>query len=243
MNKLVTMRNAGILGNTIFKRVAFDLKPIATTMSINKLVKKILEVNNAQAEFKNYGDPPFPAETCISINEEVCHGVPCNRKITNGDIVSVDMGIRVQDYVVDACQTFEIGEVSEEVSHLNYWTKIALKRAVRNVKAGVCWNEIASIIENTAKNKNLSVIRGVTGHGIGKELHEFPSLRNYVCEENEDIFLEEDQTICIEPMFSLGNGESETLEDEWTIVTIDRTLSSHWEHCLRVTKTGCEIFL
>lgn len=244
MGKLETMEHAGSIGETIFTRLQFILEPGVTTGELNKVAAEIIEYNGATAEFKGYGIPgvpPFPAETCISINEEVCHGVPGDRVIGGGDLVSIDMGIRLRDYVVDACRTYEVGEVSPDADFLNYWTLTALRRAKRHIKAGVCWNNVARIIEGTAINKGLSVVKDMSGHGIGKELHESPTLRNYACEENEEIFLEEDQTICVEPMFSFGGGEMEIAENQWTVLTKDRSISAHWEYCLRVTKTGCEI--
>lgn len=242
--KFDTMRKASRLGEMVFARIGFLIKkPNMTPLQLNEEAVKTLNFHQATAEFKNYGDPPFPAEVCISINEEVCHGIPDDRKLKKGDLVSVDMGIRVNEYVVDACRTFEIGTISPEADHVNYWTKTALKRAIRHVKADIYWNDIAKIIENTAKHNNLSVVKAITGHGIGEKLHESPSLRNYVCEESKDITLQEGQTICIEPMFALGSGDCEIAENKWTVVTKDKSLSSHWEHCVIITKSGCEILL
>lgn len=237
------MRQAGSVGNTIFRHMQILMKPGITTSKLNAAAAATIRFRGAVPEFLGYGTPEFPAETCISLNEEICHGIPSNRVIVGGDLVSIDMGIRVGDYLVDACRTFQIGEVSEEADHLDYWTKTALKRAIRHVRAGTCWNDIAKIIENTARIKNLGIIKSMTGHGIGVKLHEEPVLRNYTCPENEGIFLEEGQTICIELMFSLGTDECEIAENNWTVITADKTLASHWEHCILVTKTGCEVFL
>lgn len=247
MDKIKIMKTAGLLGKSIFKRIGFILEPGVTTQELNDAARSSLEYNEAIAAFKGYENPsidfPFPSETSISLNSEVCHGIPSSRKISGGDLVSVDIGIRIGEYVVDACQTFEVGEVSEEADHLNYWTKTALKRALRHIKAGVKWNDIARIIQNTANNKKLGVVRSMAGHGIGKSLHEAPFLRNYMCPENKGIFLEEGQTICVEPMLCTGTGDCAISENGWTVITTDRTLSSHWEHCIVVTKTGCEILL
>lgn len=237
------MKAAGKLGKSIFKRIGLILEPGITTLELNNVAKKSLEYHEATATFKGYGSPPFPAEICVSLNEEVCHGMPSDRLICGGDLVSVDIGIQIDDYTVDACQTFEIGEISKEADHLNYWTKTALQRALRHIKAGICWSKIAQIIQYTAINKKLGIVRCMTGHGIGKELHEIPILRNYVCSENEKIILQEGQTICVEPMFCIGTGDCDVMENKWTVITRDRTLSSHWEHCIVVTKTGCEILL
>lgn len=242
-DKVEIMTTAGVLGNSIFKRIGFILEPGTTTQKLNDAAKSSLEYNEIIAAFKGYGDPPFPAETCISLNAEICHGIPSSRQIGGGDLVSVDIGIQIGDFIVDACRTFEVGEISEEADHLNYWTKTALKRALRHIRAGICWNSIAGIIQNTANNKGLGIVKEMTGHGVGESLHEEPILRNYVCPENKEIILEEGQTICVEPMFCLGTGECETLEDGWTVITKDRTLSSHWEHCIVVTETGCKILL
>lgn len=237
------MEQAGQLGKTIFKRIGYILEPGITTQELNNAARGTLTYNKAIAAFKGYSNPPFPAETCISLNEEICYGIPNKRLIGGGDLVSVNIGIQVGEFMVDACQTFEVGEISEEADHLNYWTRTALRRALRHVKAGICWNNIARIIENTAIHKGLGIVKCMTGHGVGRSLHEDPILRNYACPDNEEIFLEEDQTICIEPAFCIGTGEHEIAENKWTMITKDRTLSSHWKHCIRVTKTGCEILL
>jgi len=245
--KIDAMEKAGSIGETIFRHLVMLIEPGATTEKLCKAAASTIEFNGAIPEFLGYGPGPnpFPAEICVSLNEEVCHGIPGDRVIGGGDLVSIDMGIRVDGYVVDACRTFQVGEVSEEADHLNYWTKTALKRAIRHVKAGKNWNDIAKIIENTAKNKNLGIVRAMSGHGIGEKLHESPTLPNYVSEMpgRADIILEEGQTICIEPMFSLEGDGCEIAEDGWTVLTKSRSLSSHWEHCIMVTKTGCEIFL
>jgi len=243
LTKIEMMKRAGGLGKSIFKRIGWLLEPGITTQELNATAKTTLAFNEVKAVFKGYGNPPFPAETCISLNEEICHGVPSDRLVKGGDLVSVDIGIQMGDYIVDACRTFEVGEVSEDADHLNYWTKTALKRALRHIKAGVCWNNVARIIENTAHNKGLEVVKSMTGHGVGENLHENPVLRNYACPENEEIILEEGQTICVEPMFCKGTGECEVAENKWTVITKDRTLSSHWEHCIVVTEDGCEILL
>jgi len=242
-NKLKTMKMLGLIGDSIFKRISFILEPGITTQKLNDAACSTLKYQDCVPVFKGFGDPPFPAETCISLNEEICHGIPSERPIRSGDLVSVDLGIQGGGFIVDACRTFEMGEMSKDADFLNYWTKTALKRALRHIKAGVCWNDIARIIENTAHKKGLGIVKDMCGHGVGSSLHEDPLLRNYICPENKDIFLQEGQTICVEPMFSLGTGECEIAENKWTVITKDRTLSSHWEHCVVITKNGCEILL
>jgi len=247
MDKIEAMKRAGSIGETIFNRFKLILEPGLRTEELNKFAERCIKFNDCIASFKGYGPPhapPFPASICVSINEEICHGVPSLRKIGGGDLVSVDMGIQYEGFMVDACRTFTIGEISDEADHLNYWTKTALKRALRHIKAGMCWQNVAAIIENTAEKKGLHVVKSMSGHGIGSGLHEEPTLRNYTCEANEQITLEEGQTIAIEPMFAIGTGECEVSDDDqWTILTKDRSLSSHWEHTIVVTETGCEILL
>ncbi len=247
MNKIDNMRIAGSIGHSVFKRVAELIKPGISTAKIDEEIEQIIINSHAFPECKGYHgvppQPPFPCASCISINEEVCHGIPGKRELKPGDLVSVDIVIRHEDHLVDACRTYEVGVVSKKADQLNYWTKTALARAVRSIKAGVCWNDIAKIIEITASSKGLSVIRAITGHGIGNKMHEEPLLCNYVRPENEAIILEENQTICVEPMFSIGKPDVELHEDKWTLLTKDRSPTSHWEHCLLVTKEGCEVFL
>lgn len=243
MNKIEAMSKAGSIGDTIFRRFQFILEPGLPTKELDKLAAKVMKFNDCIASFKGYGPDPFPASICVSINEEICHGIPSEREIGGGDLVSIDMGIQYEGFIIDACRTFAIGEISDEADHLNYWTKTALKRALRHIKAGVCWQNIAAIMQNTAKKKDLHVVKEMTGHGVGAKLHEEPTLRNYMCAANEKIILKEGQTIAVEPMFAVGSGECEIADDKWTVLTKDRSLSCHWEHTVMVTKTGCEILL
>lgn len=244
------MEFAGNVARSIFTHIQYTLEPQITTKELSDQVAKRLENSYVKSECLNYppgSDNPFPAPCCISINEEVCHGIPGTRKICGGDLVSVDLALRYpidtccDSHVIDCCQTFGVGELPQESTDLNYWTRTALRRALRHIKAGIEWTKIAHIIEQTAINHGYAVVKDVHSHGVGKELHETPMLHNYQHDDNEGIILEEGQTISIEPMFTLGNGEAEILEDGWTIVTKDRTLSAHWENTIIVTKNGCQI--
>ncbi len=242
--KIDDMTYAGNVARSTFIDLQHILEPQITTKELSDQVAKCLENSYLKSECLNYPPEsanPFPAPCCISVNEEVCHGIPGSRKICGGDLVSIDLALRHKDHVVDCCQTFGVGELSKEATDLNYWTKTALRRALRYIKAGVQWVKIAHIIEQTARDHGYSVIRDVHSHGVGKALHELPILRNYKHEGDEEIVLEEGQTISVEPMFTLGNGEIELLEDGWTLITKDRTLSAHWENCLMVTKNGCQV--
>lgn len=244
-DKIASMKKAGEIGKHIFRRLQFILEPGITTKAINAEICKYMKsvCNAAFLGYKTENSSPFPYESCISINEEVCHGTPSDRVVGGGDLVSVDLGIEVDGYITDACRTFEVGEISEEADLLNYWTKTALRRAIRTIKAGICWQDVARIIENTAIKHKLNVVKSMNGHGVGAKLHEEPILRNYVCAANELIVLKEGQTIAVEPMFSVGSGDIEVAKNGWTILTKDRSLSSHWEHTLLVTSDGCEALL
>ena len=244
-DKLAAMQKAADIGNSLFRRFKYMLEPGLSTEKLDAFAATCIKANKAEPTFKGYGPSgcPFPATICVSVNEEICHGIPSDRTIEGGDLVSIDLGIRYDGFTIDTCRTFEIGEISEEADHLNYWTKTALQRALRNIKAGKCWQDIARIIENTAKAKNLNVIKEMTGHGVGKNLHEEPVLRNFACAANELIILEEGATLAIEPMFSVGSGECEIADNKWTVITKDRALSSHWEHTIVVTESGYDLIL
>ena len=242
-SKIQAMERAGSISKLICKMVQNTLKPGMTTKAINDQIERMMR-NTCKPTFLNYGQDNnlFPAVSCISINEEICHGLPSDdRVIAEGDLVSIDLGVGIDDYTVDVCQTFEIGEVSKEADHLNYWTKTILQRAIRRIQDGICWQNIARVIENAAKSQNLRVIKTMTGHGVGKSLHETPALRNFVCADNEKIILKAGQTIAVEPMLTTGCGNCELAEDNWTMITADQELSSHWEHTILVTKTGCRV--
>ncbi len=232
------MRKAGeIVGNT-HKYLKQYIRPGITTKELNDLAEEFILKSGATPSFKNlYG---FPGAICISINEEVVHGIPSSRKLKNGDIVKLDIGACYQGYHGDSAWSYPVGKVSSEVSRLLEQTEEALYQGLNAVHAGAHLGDIGYAIEQYANKHRLGVVKELVGHGIGTQVHEEPDVPNYG-KSGTGIVLKEGMTIAIEPMLNLGTATVYMLDDDWTIVTGDDKASAHFEHTILVTKDGYEI--
>ena len=232
------MREAGrIVGETHHYLEQF-IKPGVTTLELDKKANDFIIKQGATPSFKNlYG---FPGTICISINEEVVHGIPGRRKLKNGDIVKLDIGACYKGYHGDSAWSYVVGTPSKEISYLMEHTEEALMAGLNEVKAGAHLGNIGNAIEQVANKYHLGVIQELVGHGIGSEVHEEPDVPNYGI-KNTGPILKEGMTIAIEPMLNLGTHEVSMLDDDWTIVTDDGMPSAHFEHTVLVTKDGYEI--
>ncbi len=243
------MRTAGLAVWHAHQAAARILKPGVTTAQINAAFADTFRSYEATPLFLNYGGgeggegpPPFPAETCISINEEVVHGIPGPRVIEEGDIVSLDTGCRINGWCGDAAVTHAVGNISSSDRRLMKVTLETLDLAIERMKTGVFWSEIALAMEQHVHEAGFSVVESMVGHGIGKELHEAPQVPNYLSAELEDgeadFDLRPGVVLAIEPMVNAGVPEIEYLDDEWTVVTEDRRPSAHFEHTVAMTSAG-----
>ena len=242
------MRAAGLIVWQAHQAAARILKPGVTTSEINEAFAETFRSYDATPLFLNYGGdehegiPAFPAETCISINEEVVHGIPGSRKLKEGDIVSLDTGCRINGWCGDAAVTHAIGKISSKQRRLMRVTLETLDLAIDMMKPGVMWSEIAIAMENIVHENGFSVVESMVGHGIGKELHEPPQVPNYLSEDLEtgtgDFDLRSGVVLAIEPMVNAGVPEIVELDDEWTVVTEDRQPSAHFEHTVAMTAGG-----
>lgn len=210
-----------------------------TTSEINEFADKFIREKGCTPSELGYDG--YPASICTSINEEVVHGIPGPRKLNIGDIISLDVVACYKGYHADTARTYKVGEISEEVENLMTYTKEALYKGLSVIKEGVKLNEVCKTIENVALEHNYGVIRELTGHGIGTEMHEDPYIPNYSNKEAEEITLESGMTLAIEPMFSLKGRKVWLLEDDWTISTQDGSPAAHYEHTIVVTKDGYKI--
>ncbi len=237
-HEIELMRKAGeIVGNT-HKYLKQYIRPGITTKELNDLAEEFILKSGATPSFKNlYG---FPGAICISINEEVVHGIPSSRKLKNGDIVKLDIGACYQGYHGDSAWSYPVGKVSSEVSRLLEQTEEALYHGLNAVHAGAHLGDIGYAIEEYANKHHLGVVKELVGHGIGTQVHEEPDVPNYG-EAGTGIVLKEGMTIAIEPMLNLGTATVYMLDDDWTIVTGDDKASAHFEHTILVTKDGYEI--
>ncbi|MDR3276618.1 MAG: type I methionyl aminopeptidase [Treponema sp.] len=188
-----------------------------------------------------YGDRsnPFPGALCISLNEEVIHGIPSRRKIAAGDLVSIDSGIDLAGFISDKSETFEAGRVSEAAAALNTATRECLYKGIAAVQPGARLHQIARAVQSHAVSRGYGVVEHYCGHGVGFDVHEDPQVPNVPQGPNPRMM--NGLVIAIEPMINLGTGDVELLEDGWTVVTADRRLSAHWEHTVAVFRDHAEI--
>lgn len=233
------MRVAGRIVALAHKAVAEAIHPGMTTKALNDLVEKVILENDAIPSFKNYNG--YPAAACVSINEEVVHGIPSPHRIMKeGDIVSVDIGAEYKGYHGDSAWTYACGEISEEAKRLLEGTKASLFAGLEYAKANNRLSDISHEIQKTAESLGFSVVREFVGHGVGKRLHEDPQIPNYGL-PGRGILLKTGMTLAIEPMINLGHKEVKVLSDGWTTVTRDKSLSAHFEHTILIKDDGYEI--
>ena len=195
----------------------------------------ILDQGNLPA-FKGYHG--FPGSACISIGEVVVHGIPGDRRIEDGDIVGVDIGLVREGWHADSAETICVGEVSEEAERLCRTTAEALASGIEACRAGNTLADIGRAVERHARENGYGLVESLAGHGIGRDLHEEPQVFNYESLRRPNLGLEVGWTLAIEPMFNLGTGRVRVLEDEWTIVTLDSKWSAHFEHTVAITEDG-----
>lgn len=214
------------------------LKEGITTKELDKLAEDFIRSKGCTPSFKGYDG--FPGSICTSINNQVVHGIPGNRKLKNGDIISVDIGACYKGYHGDSAWTHPVGEIDEDKKFLLEHTEKALYEGIKQVKPGNRIGDIGSAIEEYAEAHNLGVVKELVGHGVGTSVHEDPEVPNYG-KKGTGIVLKEGMVIAIEPMLNLGTADIYILDDDWTIETDDGLPSAHFEHTVAVTKDGCII--
>ncbi|HLY73090.1 MAG TPA: type I methionyl aminopeptidase [Planctomycetota bacterium] len=236
------MRQAGRIVGEGLKLLEKAVRPGVSTGDLDALFEKHVLSSGARPTFKGYRG--FPASLCVSINEEVVHGIPSfDRKLKDGDIVSLDAGATFKNYVGDAAITVGVGKISPRAQKLIDTTRESLEAAIAVVGPGAKLSVIAATIQNYAESRGYAVVKKYVGHGIGQELHEPPQVPNFVQKpiDSFEFILREGHCIAIEPMVNEGTDDVKTLSDHWTVVTLDRRLSAHFEHTIAVTKDGREV--
>ena len=232
------MRKAGYLVSLTHQYLKPFIKPGITTLELDKLAEEFILNNGGIPTCKGYEG--FPNSLCVSVNDEVVHGIPGTRKLKNGDIVTIDMVIGYHGYQGDAAWTYAVGDISDDKKYLMKHTEEALYEGIKMVRVGNRIGDISNAIESYAKNHNLGVVRELVGHGIGTNMHEEPDVPNYG-KAGTGTRLKAGMVICIEPMLNFGSADIGILDDDWTIVTQDGKPSAHYEHTVLVTKDGYEI--
>jgi len=238
--ELEILRRANRLVAATLRELANRTLPGATTLELDRFAETYLRERGAQPAFKGYRDYPFTL--CASINEAVVHGFPSTRPLQEGDILSLDMGAVVDGYYGDAAVTLPIGRISAEAERLLRVTQECLDRAVRAAQPGGRLAEISRAVQEHAEGNGFSVVRVFVGHGIGKALHEAPQIPNFVeAGQGRGPVLKPGMVLAIEPMINAGGPDVRVLEDRWTAVTTDGSLSAHFEHTIAITEQGPEV--
>jgi methionyl aminopeptidase len=222
----------------IFQQLKELIVPGIRTGDINLEIVKAIKAEDAVPAFLGYRG--FPAESCISVNEVVVHGIPGKRKLSEGDIVSVDIGVLKDDFYGDAAVTFPVGEIRKEKKKLLQVTRQALEEGIKKAVMDNRISDISAIIEDTVTEARCMPVRDLVGHGIGRNLHEEPQIPNYRS-NHSGCRVQEGMVLAIEPMINLGNWEVETLKDNWTVVTKDRKASAHFEHTVAIIDGKAEV--
>ena len=233
------MREAGRLLEIVHEEMAKAIKPGISTWEINKLGEEVIRSFGCIPNFLNYNG--YPASICVSVNDEVVHGIPSkNRILLEGDIVSLDAGLIYKGYHSDAARTHAVGEISKEAKQLIEVTRQSFFEGIKYAKAGHHLHEISAAIGAYAESFGYGVVRDLVGHGIGTHLHEDPQIPNFK-QRNRGIRLVPGMTLAIEPMINIGRPDVCWLEDDWTVVTDDETLSAHYENTVLITDGEPEI--
>ena len=221
--------------------VAKSVKAGITTEELDRIARVEIEKLGDTPSFLGFTPEgirnPYPAALCVSINEEVVHGIPSKKIIKEGDVVSVDLGLRHNKLFCDHAKTVVVGKASKEIHDLVKDTKKALELGIAQARIGNTTGDIGNAIETIAKNKNYGLVKILSGHGVGKKIHDDPYVPNYG-KPGQGVKLVEGMVIAIEPMFTLGKGHVRALSDEYTYVTKDRSMSAHFEHTVLITKDG-----
>lgn len=232
------LRRAGKVLSSIIQELKCSLKTGMTTKDIDQKAEQLMAQHNVVSAFKGYRG--FPCCTCISVNHEVVHGIPGNRVVRDGDIISIDVGIVMNDFFSDTAFTIGFGQISSQLKELLEVTKTALYKGIEEARVDQHLSDISYAIQEYVEAHHFTVVRDFVGHGIGCALHEDPEIPNFG-PPRQGPLLKEGMVFAIEPMVNVGTWQTETLEDGWTVVTKDRKPSAHFEHTIVLTKSGPQI--
>jgi methionyl aminopeptidase len=232
------MRQAGHIVATVLGELRTMIAPGITTQALDQAAEALIREMGATPSFKGYHG--YPATICASINEEIVHGIPGPRELVLGDIVSIDVGVIWRAYQGDAAMTVPVGQVDEDVRSLIETTDAALKAGIEAARDGSRLGDVSHAIEQVARAAGFEVVREYGGHGIGRQMHEPPRIPNWG-QAGSGMRLTSGMTLCLEPMLTTGSYETRVLEDGWTVVTADGSLSAHSEHTIAVMQDGGEI--
>lgn len=241
------MRRTGQAAHGILAKMEAAVRPGVTTAQLNEIARLEIEKIGAVATSKNYPTykpgEGYPAETCISVNDEVVHGIPGDRPLKEGDIVSLDLAMKWQGYCADTAITVAVGKTTPANEKLLEITKKTLDLALRLIRPGVKWSEVARQMQRMVESNGFAVVREFVGHGVGRSMHEDPKVANFVTAEQlrHDFKLRPGMTFAVEPMVVAGRRDVRVLDDHWTVVTEDGRSACHFEHTIAVTENGADV--
>jgi len=242
------MRKAGAVVGDVLLKLKEIAEPGISTLQLDGVASQMTVDAGAEALFKGVRTAvskiPFPGVICASKNEQVVHGIPAeDEKLKEGDILSIDFGVRLAGYCADAAVTIAIGRISEIKRRLMDVTKHVLDIAIAKSAPSVKWSQVAAEMQRYAESAGFSVVKDFVGHGIGRKMHEDPRVPNFVNDDllANDIIMAEGMVLAVEPMINVGSSAVKTLRNGWTVVTRDRKCSAHFEHTIAIVKDGCEV--
>ena len=237
--EIAIMRKCGKILATILDKLKAAVRPGIKTGQLDIIMAEESEKRGVIPSFKNYRG--FPANLCVSVNDEIVHGIPGERILQEGDIVSLDVGVRLNGFHTDAAITVGVGRISKEAENLIAVTEGSLKSGVAQAISGAWIGDISSAIQHYVESRGFSVVREYTGHGIGRELHEEPQIPNFAV--GKGLLLRKGMTLAIEPMVNVGDWRTKLAANKWTVLTADGSLSAHFEHTIAITDNEPEILV
>jgi methionyl aminopeptidase len=239
--EIAIMREAGRINAEALGAARAIIRLGVTTADLNAAAEEVLKKHGCYSPFKDYPGPyPYPASTCVSVNEELVHGIPGNRKLKEGDIVSVDCGTVYEGFVGDSTFSAPVGEISPKARKLLQVTEEALAIGIEKMVVGNTTGDIGAAIQKYVEGQGFQVVREYTGHGVGRHMHEAPQVPNYGS-PGQGIPLRVGMTIALEPMVLVGTPYTKVLANQWTVSSRDDSLTAHFEHTIAVTESGPEI--
>lgn len=237
-DEMNSIAKAGRIVALVLEDMKTFVRPGLSTLDIDTRVESIIRKEGATPSFLNYGTPPFPGSACVSVNDEVVHGIPSAQRILEeGDIVSIDVGAYLNGWHGDAARTFPVGEVSEDALALIRNTEASFWAAFEMARVGNRLGDISHAVEEVARQFNYGVVKELTGHGVGSDLHEDPQVPNYG-RAGHGPRLQAGMVLAVEPMLNLGTARVDVLDDDWTIATRDGKYSAHYENTIGITEDG-----
>lgn len=232
------MREAGRIVALTHQELQKYIKPGISTKELDAIAEKFIRKHNAIPSFKGYNG--FRGSVCTSVNNELVHGIPGDKTLNNGDIISIDIGAQLNGYHGDSAWTYPVGEIDDETRRLLQVTETSLYKGISEIKPGQRLSNISHAIQTYVEENGFSVVREYVGHGIGQDLHEAPQLPHFG-PPNKGPRLKPGMVLCVEPMVNAGSRYVQTLADNWTVVTVDGKNCAHFEHTIAITEEGYEI--